>query len=55
MAIDYVQTDRANLYVSQNRGAAANKYAEEADNAVKQINTIWLITTLCWTASGITL
>ena len=39
MAIDYVQTDRANLYVSQNRGAAANKYAEEADNAVKQINT----------------
>lgn len=25
--------------VSQNRGAAANKYAEEADNAVKQINT----------------
>lgn len=42
--------------VSQNRGAAANKYAEEADNAVKQINTdMAYYSTLCWTASGITL
>lgn len=39
MAIDYVQSDRANLYVNQGRGAAANQYAEEADKAVKQINT----------------
>lgn len=38
MAIDYVQTDRANLYLNQGRGAAANKYAEEAAKAVKQIN-----------------
>lgn len=39
MAIDYVQSDRANLYAEQGRGAAANVYADEAKSAVKQLNT----------------
>lgn len=38
MAVNYVQTERAELYAEQGRGAAANRYAAEAASAVDSIN-----------------
>lgn len=39
MMIDYIQTDRANLYAEQGRGTAPYQYAEEAAEAAAQIET----------------
>lgn len=39
MMTDYIQTDRANLYAEQGRGAAPYQYANEAAEAAAQIDT----------------
>ena len=38
MAVDYIQTDRANLYQQQGRGAVINKLAKEVNAAVSEID-----------------
>ena len=56
MAITTVQTDRANLYVAKTtRSAAANGMLKKLIMRLSKSIRIWLITTLCWTASGTTL